>query len=293
MSPAAHGLSLVAGALVGPVAVSVLARGAPLVTQAMDSAIERAAGLIGKTVLPLRRAGSHGQDPSALERRRLRVAGGLAGGCCGWVFAGGWFAAGAGMAAALWLPRVAVWRRERYGRRVEAGVASAALSISASLSGGSSVRAAIASAANELDGPIAIELRRTAVELGAGASLDAALDGLVGRAPSRSIVRMAAAIQLQRRSGGDLASLLRRIAASLEDDRRATEEANAATAQARVTSVMVLALPPAGMAFAELASPGLLGRMLASQLGASLVILAFGFQAAGALAIRRLARIGP
>lgn len=293
MSPAAHGLSLVAGALVGPVALSVLARGAPLVTRAMDSAIERAAGLIGKTVLPLRRAGSHGQDPSDLERRRLRVAGGLAGGCLGWVFAGWWFAAGAGMAAALWLPRVAMWRRERYGRRVEAGVASAALSISASLSGGSSVRAAIASAANELDGPIAIELRRTAVELGAGASLDAALDGLVGRAPSRSIVRMAAAIQLQRRSGGDLASLLRRIAASLEDDRRATEEANAATAQARVTSVMVLALPPAGMALAELASPGLLGRMLASQLGASLVILALGFQAAGALAIRRLARIGP
>ena len=66
MSPAAHGLSLVAGALVGPVALSVLARGAPLVTRAMDSAIERAAGLIGKTVLPLRRAGSHGQRlPSA------------------------------------------------------------------------------------------------------------------------------------------------------------------------------------------------------------------------------------
>jgi tight adherence protein B len=293
MSPVAHGLSLVAGALVGPVAVSVLARGAPLVTQAMDSAIEGAAGLVGKTVLPLRRAGSHGQHPSDLERRRLRVAGGLVGGCFGWVVAGSWFAAGASMAAALWLPRVAVWRRERYGRRVEAGVASAALSISASLSGGSSVRAAIASAANELEGPIAIELRRTAVELGAGASLDTALDGLVGRAPSRSIVRMSAAIQLQRRSGGDLASLLRRIAASLEDDRRATEEANAATAQARVTSVMVLALPPAGMALAELASPGLLGRMLASQVGASLLILALGFQTAGALAIRRLARIGP
>jgi tight adherence protein B len=293
MSFAAHGLSLLAGALTGTVAVSVLARGAPVIARAIDSLIEGAAGLIGKTILPLRRAGSHGRDPSDVERRRLRVAGGLLGGCCGWVIAGGWLALGAGLAGALWPPRVAVWRRERYGRRVEAGVASAALSISGALSGGGSIRAAIGSAAHELEGPIAIELRRTAVELGAGASMDAALDGLVARAPSRSILRIAAAIQLQRRSGGDLASLLRRIAASLEDERRATEEANAATAQARVTSFMVLALPPAGMALAELASPGLLGRMLGSQPGASLVILAAGFQAAGALAVRRLARIGP
>ena len=42
--------------------------------------------------------------------------------------------------------------------------------------------------------------------------------------------------------------------------------------QARVTSMMVLALPPAGIAFAEVASPGLVGRMLGSPIGVSLVI---------------------
>jgi tight adherence protein B len=189
------------------------------------------------------------------------------------------------------LPRVAMWRRARYGRRVEAGAAAAALSISGALAGGGSIRAAVASAAHELDGPIALELRRTAVELEAGASLDVALDGLVTRAPSPSIVLIAAAVQLQRRSGGDLAALLRRIAASLEDEHRAAEEANAATAQARVTSAMVLALPPAGVGLAELASPGLLGRMLGSPLGASLVLAALGLQAIGALAVRRMARV--
>jgi tight adherence protein B len=165
--------------------------------------------------------------------------------------------------------------------------------MSGALAGGGSIRAAIAAAANELDGPIAIELRRTAVELEAGASLDAALDSLVARAPSRSMVLITAAVQLQRRSGGDLAALLRRIASSVEDEHRAAEEANAATAQARATSMMVLALPPAGIALAEVASPGLIGRMLGSPIGVSLVIAASVLQAVGAVAVKRLARIEP
>jgi tight adherence protein B len=145
----------------------------------------------------------------------------------------------------------------------------------------------------ELEGPISVELRRTAVELEAGARLDAALDGLVDRAPSPGIVLLAAAVQLQRRSGGDLAALLRRLARSLEHERRAAEEANAATAQARVTSTMVLALPPAGMVLAELASPGLIGRMLGSAIGMTLLALAVALQLGGAVLVRRLTRVGP
>ena len=246
-----------------------------------------------RTFAPLRRAASHGKDPSALERRRLRVAGALAGSAAGWIIGGGGAALAAGVAGTLLLPRVATWRRARYGRRVEAGAAGAALSMSGALAGGGSIRAALAAAAHELDGPIAIELRRTAVELEAGASLDGALDNLIARAPSRSMLLITAAVQLQRRSGGDLAALLRRIAASVEDEHRAAEEARTATAQARVTSMMVLALPPAGIAFAELASPGLVGRMLGSTIGVLPVIAAGGLQAVGAVAVRRLARIGP
>ena len=217
----------------------------------------------------------------------------MTGAGAGWIIGGGGTALAAGIAGTLLLPRVATWRRARYGRRVEAGAAGAALSISGALAGGGSIRAALAAAASELDGPIAIELRRTAVELEAGASLDGALDSLVARAPSRSMLLITAAVQLQRRSGGDLAALLRRIAASVEDEHRAAEEANTATAQARVTSMMVLALPPAGIAFAEMASPGLVGRMLGSPIGVSLVIAAGGLQAVGAVAVRRLARIAP
>jgi tight adherence protein B len=284
-------LALIAGALAGAVAVTELGRILPAVGRLGDALIAAAVQAVHSTLGPLERAASEGSDPSAPERRRLRVAGAAVGAAGGWLLGGGRLALVAAVVAAAMVPRAAQQRRLRYGRRVERGAAQAALSISGALAGGGSIRAAITSAATELNGPIALELGRTAVELEAGASVDAALDGLVARAPSGSVVLICAAIQLQRRSGGDLAALLRRIAASLEDEQRATEEARAATAQARVTSTIVLALPPAGILLAELASPGLLGRILASPIGAAFIATALGLQALGAVAIRRLARM--
>ena len=289
----AYLLSLAAGALAGPPVVLLLARAGAVLARPVDRLGDDAVELVNRTFAPLRQAASHGKDPSAVERRRLGVAGVVAGAGGGWIAAGTGAALAAGVGGALLLPRVASWRRARYARRVEAGAAAAALSMAGALAGGGSMRGD-RGGGTELDGPIAIELRRTAVELEAGASLDAGLDSLVARAPSRSMLLITAAVQLQRRSGGDLAALLRRIASSVEDEHRTAEEANAATAQARVTSMMVLALPPAGIAFAEVASPGLVGRMLASPIGVSLVIAACVFrQVVGAVAVRWLARIGP
>jgi len=289
----AYLLMAAAGALTGPVIVWAAGRIAPAAMSGVDGVMVRGLALVDATFAPLRRAGSHGNDPSVTERRRLHAAGAVGGAMAGWIVAGALFGVLAAVVAAVWLPRVARWRRARYSRRVEAGAAAAALSISGSLAGGGSIRSAIGAAARELDGPAAVELGRTAVDLESGASLDGALDGLVARASSSGIALIAAAMRLQRRSGGDLAALLRRIATSLEEERRAVEEARAATAQARVTALMVLALPPFGVLLSELASPGLLARMLGSPVGMSLVLVALGLQAVGAVFVRRLARIEP
>ena len=60
-----------------------------------------------------------------------------------------------------------------------------------------------------------------------------------------------------------------------------------------MTSTMVLLVPPAGMMIAELASPGLIGRMLGSSLGATLVAVALLLQLGGGMLVRRLARVRP
>jgi tight adherence protein B len=293
MTGAAHGLALLAGALAGPAALGLVLRALAPLEGSGRRAIAVANRTIDATLAPLRLAASHGHDPSRAERHRLRIAGGCAGLVAGWALGGGRAAVAGAIAGALALPRAATWRRARYARRVAAGAGPAAHAMAGALSGGASIRTAIGAAAGELEGPISIELRRTAVELEAGARLDAALDGLVDRATSPGIVLLAAAVQLQRRSGGDLAAVLRRLARSLEQQRRAAEEADAATAQARMTSTLVLLVPPAGMLMAEVASPGLIARMLGSSLGAMLVAAAVGLQLCGGVLVRRLARVEP
>jgi tight adherence protein B len=95
---------------------------------------------------------------------------------------------------------------------------------------------------------------------------------------------------LQRRAGGDLASLLRGCARAFEDEARLLGEVRAATAQARFTGTVVVLLPLGGAGLAELASPGFVGRLAAFPLAAWLVGMAIAMQVAAAFAIRKLAR---
>jgi tight adherence protein B len=181
--------------------------------------------------------------------------------------------------------------RERYRRAVDSGAGAIALALADALGGGHSLRGAVAEAAGGLGGAAGQELRRVARELALGARTEIALDAMRARVPSHGIDTIVAACLLQRRSGGDLARLLRECARSLEDQERLKRDARAATAQARFTGAIVVALPVAGAALAELASPGYLRSLAGSFLTAWLAGLAFAMQIAAAVLIRRLGRV--
>ena len=101
-----------------------------------------------------------------------------------------------------------------------------------------------------------------------------------------------AALLSQQLGGGDLAALLRRHAAAAAERDRVAADARGATAQARFTGLLVVAMP-AGMAlFAELVEPGFMGRLAAEPAAAALLVGAGGLQVAGFAAIRRLSRVG-
>jgi hypothetical protein len=99
-----------------------------------------------------------------------------------------------------------------------------------------------------------------------------------------------AAILLQREAGGDLARLLRTIAAAQEDAARVEADARSLTAQARFTAWLVTLLPAGAALLAELASPGLVAGLLAHPLSAWLVATAAVLQVLAFTAIARLAR---
>ncbi len=277
-----------AGALVAIGAVLVMPRSVEL-PGPLRSVGMRVGQELTRTTELLRELGSARAPLPRGRVRRLRVTAAAAGAVCGGVVLGMRGSLLVAIAAGWIAPRLIEVRRERYGRRLDEGCPAAAFALADAVSGGASLRASVAIAARRVRGPIAGELSRTAWELEMGAATEAALERLRTRSVSRAVTLIVAAMQVQRRSGGDLPRVLRDVGTALEQERRVLEEARAATAQARFTAVVVIALPVCGIALGALASPGLVGRMTATPVGIGLLVAALALQVSGAVLIRRLA----
>jgi tight adherence protein B len=140
-------------------------------------------------------------------------------------------------------------------------------------------------------GPAAAELRTVAAELALGDRTDEALERWRARAGHAAYDALAAAIMLQRESGGDLAGLLRGLAAALEEHVRAEADARTLTAQARFTALIVALLPLAAGCLAELASPGYVASLITRPFSAILIATSLSLQLLAWLAVRRIARL--
>jgi tight adherence protein B len=246
---------------------------------------------IAATVEPLRRAGQEGYAPTDAERRRLAVLGTVA------LLLAGFMVIGPGPAPFLALagPGAAAWtlsrRRARYRLAVERGMPQIATAVADALAGGRSVRAALTSAAASVEGPAVAELARVRADLDLGTSTADALGALQARLRATRVDSFAAALLSQQLGGGDLAGLLRRFAASAAERDRVSADARSATAQARFTGLLVVAMPTGAALFAELIQPGFVGALLANGASLALLAVAAAFQAGGFAAIRRLSRI--
>jgi tight adherence protein B len=240
---------------------------------------------------PLRRAAEEGYAPSTLERRRLAAL------ATGAAILGGWFLGGFALALPLAVagPGAMGWaigaRRRRYRRAVERSLPEVATAIADSLSAGRSLRASLPAAVASLDGPPATELARLAAELDLGAPTVEVIRSWRRRIRSQRVDAFAAALLSQRLAGGDLAGLLRRFAAGAAERERVAEDARSATAQARFTGLLVVAMPTGGALFAELLQPGFLATLLGSPPAAVLLAPAASLQIAGFFAIRRFSQV--
>jgi tight adherence protein B len=272
--------------------------GALAVTGAWEAvaAIEQAsaARAIGRVLAPLRAAGADGREPSSADRRRLAVVG------AGTLLAAGWLIGGPVVGGALatsgpWgVRRLVLARRRRWRSDLARAAPAAARALADALAGGNAVRGAVAVAARDggVPGAAGAELRAAARALALGDRTDDVLERLRRRAGDPAWDAIVAAVLLQRDAGGDLARLLRTIAARLEEGARAEADARSATAQARFTAWLVTLLPAGAAVLAELGQPGYLASLLDAPATAAMLIGAAALEAAAIVAIRRIARVG-
>ena len=280
------------GPLATPALLAALAGGmAAVAARELVIATPALSRWVMEAIEPLRRAGREGYAPTELERRRLAALG------TGAFLAGGFLVGGPGPAPLLALagPGAVGWvlarRRSRYRRGVELGLPQIATAVADALAGGRSVRAALASAAGSVEGPAAAELARVRADLELGASTGTALGELRSRIGSPRADSFAAALLSQQLGGGDLAGLLRRFAVSAAERDRVIADARSATAQARFTGLLVVAMPSGAALFAELVEPGFASGLVSDGVSLTLLGMALALQLVGFAWIRRLARV--
>lgn len=245
-------------------------------------------GRVARLLAPLQA----GRATSRAEQRRLVLVSALCLLAAGWLLAGPpvglLLAAGAPLLGA----RVVAYSRRRRRERLAAAAPAVARTIADGLAGGHSVRGAMTEAAGGgIPGPAADELRTVRAELALGDRTEDVLERWRARAGHAAYDAIAAAILLQREAGGDLAQLLRSLAAALEDQVRAEADARGLTAQARFTALIVAVLPLLGAVLAELASPGYLAGLVGHPISAILVGTSFALQLLAWMSVRRISRL--
>jgi tight adherence protein B len=254
----------------------------------------RPARLLGRVIAPLTLAGRAGREPTTPERRRLALVG------AGVLLAAGWLLAGvfAGVVLAAAGPAVMsavlAARRRRWRRGVADGAPPVARALADALAGGHSIRGALQDLGREgiIAGPAGAELRAVARRLALGEPTESVLEGLRRRAADPAWDTFVAAVLLQREAGGDLARLLRSVAAAREDARRVEADARGLTAQARATARLVAGMPFAGLALGELVAPGSLGALVSDPRSRLLLVGALAIGAVALATITRMARVG-
>jgi tight adherence protein B len=216
----------------------------------------------------------------------------------GALLAGGWLLAGpvAGVLLATGGPalvgQAVAAHRRRWRRELAEGVPAVARALADALSGGHSVRGGLIELGRigALPGPATVELRAAARRLALGEPTDVVLEHVRRRGGDPAWDTLIAAILLQRRAGGDLATLLRSIAASREHARRVEAEARGLTAQARATAKLLGGLPILGFGLTAILAPGLVAALIGDPRSRVLLIAALVIGAFGIAVVRRLAR---
>ncbi len=224
------------------------------------------------------------------ERRRLTLVVAMTLAAAGVLLSGVPLALAGAAAAPLAVRWSVRMRIKRYRDGVAAGMPMAARAIADALTGGHTLTAAFGQAATGTPGPAGDELSRVGQLTALGAPVDEAVCAMRSRAADPGWQALATAILLQREIGGDLAGLLRTLAAAAEDGARAEALARAALAQARATAQLIAAVPVIALLAIAVLDPATVTAMVSRAPSLILLIAAVLLGLVSGLMLTRLAR---
>jgi tight adherence protein B len=145
--------------------------------------------------------------------------------------------------------------------------------------------------ASQMQPPISEEFRRVAAEVQMGMGTADALDGLIDRTRSYDLELVVAAVQIHLNVGGNLSEILDSISGTIRERIKLQGEINAATAEARLSGGVLMAMPFfVGLAVHSI-SPHYLDPLFTTPFGLMIAVIAGVMLVFGVLVMRRLMEI--
>jgi len=163
--------------------------------------------------------------------------------------------------------------------------------MSSALKAGFSINQALESIAEENRPPISIEFRLLVQELRLGVPLETALDNMSKRIESDDFELVAVAIITARQTGGELTSVLERLASVIRERLRIHRKVNALTAQGRMQAIVIGIMPFALMFMMSYIVPDAMSAFFESVIGIISCVVAIILVIVGFLSIRKITSI--
>lgn len=145
--------------------------------------------------------------------------------------------------------------------------------------------------AEEMPDPIGPEFRLVFTEINYGGDARNALNGLLGRIGSVTVMVFVTSVLIQKETGGNLAELLESLAQVIRDRFRFHRKLRTLSAEGRLAAWILSLLPFAMAALLSVISPGFLPMLTENPAGRQMVVAAFVMTVGGILWMRRIVRI--
>ncbi len=193
--------------------------------------------------------------------------------------------------AALACAVALAWARAAHERRreeVRQAVPDALRSMGVCFQSGLSLLQTLKQVASEAEGSLKDLFERAAHRMETGGSAQDALRVLRGGSAVSELAFVAVALDVQHQAGGSMRQVLDAARETVEGEMELRRSLRVQTAQAKLSARVVSVMPFALIALFSLVSEGFLTPFFSSPWGLALLALAFGMQAAGILAVRRM-----
>lgn len=159
------------------------------------------------------------------------------------------------------------------------------------LRAGYSFQQAMDVVAKEMEPPISTEFERVMTDITMGVSLEGALEQMNKRVGSSDFDLVVTAVLIQREVGGNLAQILDTISDTINERIRMKREINALTAQGKLSSVVLIALPIFMAAFCWTFNKDQMMVFVTEEWGRYAVVFAVIMEILGIVVIRKIVDI--